>query len=299
LVAPRCRPLNGHRVFKTRVITALVLLPVFLFLLFGLSAQAFSLFFGVLMLIGGWEYSRLCGLVSVPRRLLYLFILVAILIYLASNNGNNPLADIVNGISLNPDLNYFFMGLWLLAFVRLLSWQPPVKNSSPSLVNISINCSFSILLLAGAWYAISRLRFLEMGEWWVLSLFFIVWAADVGAYLCGKQFGKSRLAPLISPGKTRAGVYGGVVLSLLTGWLFIQLAPIHVVALPFYLLGVLALSLISVVGDLYVSLHKRSTGIKDSGHLFPGHGGILDRLDSTIATAPFYLALLACLPQSP
>ncbi|MCF6262354.1 MAG: phosphatidate cytidylyltransferase [Xanthomonadales bacterium] len=285
--------------FKTRVITALVLLPVFLFLLFGLSAQAFSLFFGVLMLIGGWEYSRLCGLVSAPRRLLYLSILVILLVYLASHNGNNPLTGLANGISLNPDLNYFFMGFWLLALVRLLGWQPPVKDSSPSLANISINTTLSIFLLAGAWYAISRLRFLEMGEWWVLSLFLIVWAADVGAYLCGKQFGNSRLVPLISPGKTRAGVYGGVILSLLIGWLFIQLAPVHVATMPVYLLGVLALSLISVVGDLYVSMHKRSTGIKDSGHLFPGHGGILDRLDSTIATAPFYLALLACLPQPP
>lgn len=285
--------------FKTRAITALVLLPVFLSLLFGLSAQAFSLFFALLMLIGGWEYSRLCGLKSVPSRLLYLFALVILLFYLASNNGNNPLTELINEVSLNPSLNYFFIGIWLLALIRLLSWQPPTKNTTPSLANIVIDSILSIFLLVGAWYAISLLRFLEMGEWWVLSLFFIVWAADVGAYLSGKQFGKTRLAPLISPGKTRIGAYGGVILSLLVSWLFIQLAPISIVAMPAYLIGVLILSLISVIGDLYVSMHKRSTGIKDSGNLFPGHGGILDRLDSTIATAPFYLALLTYLAQTP
>lgn len=284
--------------FKTRAITALVLLPVFLSLLFGLSAQAFSLFFALLMLIGGWEYSRLCGLKSVPSRLLYLLALVTLLFYLASNNGNNPLTELINGVSLSPSLNYFFIGIWLLALIRLLSWQPPAKNTTPSLANIVINSILSIFLLVGAWYAISLLRFLEMGEWWVLSLFFIVWAADVGAYLSGKQFGETRLAPLISPGKTRIGAYGGVILSLLVGWLFIQLAPISIAAMPAYLIGVLILSLISVIGDLYVSMHKRSTGIKDSGNLFPGHGGILDRLDSTIATAPFYLALLTYLAQT-
>ncbi|MBE9549746.1 MAG: phosphatidate cytidylyltransferase [Proteobacteria bacterium] len=278
--------------FKTRVITALVLLPVFLFILFGLSGQGFSLFFALLMLIGGWEYSRLCGLKSVISRLLYCLVLILLVVYLASNDGHNPVTELANGASLNPGHLYYFLGIWILAFIRLLSWRPSADGTSPNQVNILVNSTFSILLLAGAWYAISLLRFLEMGEWWVFALFFIVWAADVGAYLSGKQFGKSRLAPRISPGKTRAGLYGGIALSVIIGWLFIQLAPISITAMPVYLLGVFGISLVSVVGDLYVSMHKRSTGIKDSGNIFPGHGGILDRLDSTIATAPFYLALL-------
>lgn len=281
--------------FKTRVITALVLLPVFLFILFGLPAQGFSLFFAVLMLVGGWEYSRLCGLQSIPGRLLYFAILLLLLVFLASNDGHRQIPELLNGANINPDHLFYLLGIWILAFIRLLLWQPPEENSTQAAANILINSILSILLLAGAWYAISQLRFLQMGEWWVFSLFFIVWAADVGAYLSGKQFGKTRLAPRISPGKTRAGLYGGVILSVIIGWLFIQLAPISIVAMPAYLLGVFVISLISVVGDLYVSMHKRSTGIKDSGNIFPGHGGILDRLDSTIATAPFYLALLGYL----
>ncbi len=244
------------------------------------------------MLIGGWEYSRLCGLKSVISRLLYCLVLILLVVYLASNDGHNPVTELANGASLNPGHLYYFLGIWILAFIRLLSWRPSADGTSPNQVNILVNSTFSILLLAGAWYAISLLRFLEMGEWWVFALFFIVWAADVGAYLSGKQFGKSRLAPRISPGKTRAGLYGGIALSVIIGWLFIQLAPISITAMPVYLLGVFGISLVSVVGDLYVSMHKRSTGIKDSGNIFPGHGGILDRLDSTIATAPFYLALL-------
>ncbi len=278
--------------FKTRLLTALILLPVFLFILFALPAQGFSLFFAILMLIGGWEYSKLVGLQPPLLRLLYLGVLVLTLGYLATNDGQNAVHQLSAGSSLNANhLNYFLIA-WGIACIHLFSWKAPHPQNTVLSLLYSV---LSIVLLAGAWYAISLLRFLEQGEWWVLALFFIVWAADVGAYLCGKQFGKTRLAPRISPGKTRAGLYGGIILAIVVGWLFIRLGPLEISAMPQYLLGVLGISLISVIGDLYVSLHKRNTEIKDSGNIFPGHGGILDRLDSTIATAPFYLALLTYL----
>ncbi len=202
------------------------------------------------------------------------------------------MAELANGPTLNPEHLVFLLFAWLLAFTRLIDWQPPTVAGKPAVSYRIISSIFSIILLAGAWYAITRIRFLDQGEWWVLAMFMLVWAADVGAYLAGKQFGARRLAPKISPGKTYAGLFGGIVISLLASWIFISASPLNLSYNYLFLLGLLVIIIISVGGDLYVSLHKRSTNIKDSGQLFPGHGGVLDRLDSTIAAAPFYLALL-------
>lgn len=284
--------------FKTRLITALILLPVFLLLLFGLDAAQFSLLFAVLLLIGGWEYSRLCGFQSFLSRLVYIAALVAGFLYLASNDSKIPLANIINGPDLNPDHLVLFLVAWLLAFTRLISWQPPINPNNPKPSYRIISTVFSIILLLGAWYSITSLRFLDQGQWWVLAMFMLVWAADVGAYLAGKQFGKRRLAAKISPGKTYAGLVGGILLSLIASWVFVSLSPLNINSMLLFLAGISIIILISVGGDLYVSLHKRSVNIKDSGQLFPGHGGILDRLDSTIAAAPFFLSLLLWLSAS-
>ncbi len=284
--------------FKTRLITALILLPAFLLLLFGLDAAQFSLLFAVLLLIGGWEYSRLCGFQSFPARLAYMAALVAGILFLASNDSKIPLANLINGPSLNPDHLLFFLIAWLLAFTRLIKWQPPLNPNNPNTIYRSISTVFSLVLLLGAWYSITSLRILDQGQWWVLTMFMLVWAADVGAYLAGKQFGKRRLAAKISPGKTYAGLVGGVLISLITIWAFVSLSPLNINSMLLFLASISIIILISVGGDLYVSLHKRSVDIKDSGQLFPGHGGILDRLDSTIAAAPFFLALLLWLVAS-
>lgn len=278
--------------FKTRLITALVLLPAFLLLLFGLSAAEFSLLFAVLFLVGGWEYSRLCGLQQFGSRLLYIVLLALGMLYLASADGKLPISSLIDWPSLNSDYLAFILIAWLLALTRLFGWQAPLVTGKPTPGFLIISSVFSLTLLLGAWYSITSLRFLEQGQWWILAMFMLVWAADVGAYIIGKQLGKRRLAPKISPGKTYAGLFGGIFVSLLASSAFIYLSPLHIYSMTLYLLGISVVILISVAGDLYVSLHKRSVNIKDSGKLFPGHGGILDRLDSTIAAAPFYLALL-------
>jgi phosphatidate cytidylyltransferase len=122
----------------------------------------------------------------------------------------------------------------------------------------------------------------------ILLLLLTVWAADVGAYFAGKIFGKTRLAPHISPGKTRAGLVGGLFLAPLVTLLAANLMPLgHIEAVYLILLSFVT-ALVSVGGDLMISLHKRTSGFKDSGNLLPGHGGILDRLDSLLVASPFF-----------
>jgi phosphatidate cytidylyltransferase len=121
-----------------------------------------------------------------------------------------------------------------------------------------------------------------------LLLLLIVWSADTGAYFAGRTFGKRKLAPLISPGKTIAGLVGGLIAAPLIAFLAIRLMPIAGFEPGVLIPLVLVTVLVSVGGDLLISLHKRISGCKDSGKLLPGHGGILDRVDSLLAAAPFF-----------
>ena len=117
-----------------------------------------------------------------------------------------------------------------------------------------------------------------------------MWVADIGAYFSGRRFGRHKLAPAISPGKTREGVIGGLMANLLWMLLIYQFSLGWGLALlPFLIIG-LATSLISVVGDLFESVLKREAGVKDSGKLLPGHGGVLDRVDSVIAATPIFIS---------
>ena len=132
-------------------------------------------------------------------------------------------------------------------------------------------------------------HFLHHGGWILMYLLSLVWVADVGAYFAGKQFGKHKLAPTISPGKTWEGVAGGLLLNLLWISLVFQLTEGWGIAYGWFLLIGLLSAALSIVGDLFESVLKREAGVKDSGRLLPGHGGILDRIDSVIAATPVFL----------
>ena len=151
----------------------------------------------------------------------------------------------------------------------------------------------ALVLLPLVFQSLISIYQLPQGKALFLYLLFIVWAADIGAYLAGKLWGKHKLIPKVSPGKSWEGALGGLILALLISyagyWYF---KPMYILA---WFVLALAMILISIAGDLFISMLKRRVGLKDTGTLIPGHGGLLDRLDSVIAVSPlFYFGLRCC-----
>ena len=153
-----------------------------------------------------------------------------------------------------------------------------------------------VLLLSAAWLSMVELKALESGDAWLLLILLIVWAADIGAYFSGKRWGRVKLAPHVSPGKTREGMYGGLVAVGLTVLAFSWWNELTFSSVVYLMLLSLVVGLVSVMGDLFESLLKRHAGVKDSGTILPGHGGVLDRIDSILAAAPLYYLGLTFLP---
>jgi phosphatidate cytidylyltransferase len=145
-----------------------------------------------------------------------------------------------------------------------------------------------VMLLVPMWVALINLHSDYGGEYFLL-LMLLIWGADSGAYFVGRVFGKHKLAPKVSPGKSVEGVIGGVIFAVVIMLIFLQYQNIAIDNYFGYLLLAIVVTSISVLGDLYESLFKRISGFKDSGNILPGHGGILDRIDSLTAAAPFFL----------
>jgi phosphatidate cytidylyltransferase len=261
---------------RTRILTALLILPATLALVFLAPAWLFRLAVGVLMMIGAWEYRRLADLG--PRAGLALLVLQA---------------AIVAGLLLTwpaaaSDGNLLLQGAciaWLLLLLRLALYRP---GDTPDARYRRLGFASAIGALSFCLFALCWLREQPLGQWLVFLLFLLIWAADVGAYFSGSLLGRHKLAPRISPNKTWEGVAGGIVLATAAAFLLTSLVDGLAAAPAALLLLSVITTLASVGGDLFVSIHKRTVGIKDTGSLFPGHGGVLDRYDSLLAGAPFY-----------
>lgn len=267
---------------KQRLITAAILLPLVLGLVLFASEPLFALVTALVALLGGQEWARLGGIESRRWRSLYLLLLACVLAVLQW---------------LRPQTGLFWVhaaagGWWLLGFLWLIRWRKAVMGRTQGLSLPGL--TLGLLVLSSFWAAMVELRTLsEHGPKLVLALLLLIWVADSLAYFAGRRFGRHKLAPGISPGKTLEGVYGALIgLALCgVGLHFWGLLP----ALPLWQLVLLSLvtGLFSIVGDLFESLLKRRRGLKDSGYLLPGHGGVLDRIDSLLAAAPiFVLGLL-------
>ena len=254
---------------KQRVITALVIAPIALALVFFAPDYVFAAAMLLMALVGAWEWSALAGRPDKNSRslLVVLFAVLAAAGWLLQQSFTYP-----QGLML-----YCLLALvwWLFSLV----WIAVLRSEFPRLVKVL--CGVLILLPSLA--AVVAVR--AVSPWYLLVLLLLTTSADIGAYFTGRAFGKHKLAPLVSPGKTWEGVVGGVAAVIVVAAVASHWLPGS--PLPFILICI-GVALLSVVGDLSESLFKRQAGLKDSGTLFPGHGGVLDRVDSLTAAAPLY-----------
>jgi phosphatidate cytidylyltransferase len=267
-------------VLKQRVATALVLIPLALAGIFLLPVHYFALFVGAVMVLASTEWLALssCSTQSWAKTLFALVTGVAI----AGFGLIEPVA------SLSLSLLSIAIAVWLMALYWVLRY-PEEGAWSFKPVRLVIG----LILFVSTWLSLVGIKSLSFGDGWLLLLCLIVWGADSGAYFAGKRFGKTKLAPNVSPGKTREGLIGGLATVVLITLIFSRFNELSGVATVYLLILAVLTSLVSVLGDLFESLLKRHTGLKDSGNLLPGHGGVLDRIDSLLAATPlFYLGLL-------
>lgn len=262
-----------------RVITALALIPPVVAAIWFLPTAAIAVMLALFFLVGAWEWSQLMRLTKHSLRLIYV---AGVAILLAAMYGLRDL----------PDLRFAVSTLaviwWLLALVWIIRYPAGLGEADS---RQGLKAVIGLLLLAPAFLAMVLLHAREQGPQWILFLLVLIWAADTGAYFSGRSFGKHKLAVRVSPGKTWEGAAGGLMLSALVAalaghWLF----ELEHSALLLFVLVCTGVVVFSVVGDLTESMFKRHAGVKDSGTLFPGHGGVLDRLDSLFAAAPLFLA---------
>jgi phosphatidate cytidylyltransferase len=274
---------------QQRIITAIVLLAILLPALFAESAWPFSALALVLMAAGAWEWARMHGWMGVKA--LGVAVVCAALCFGMAALGWTDRAM--------PDLWLAVGAAWVLLAVFLLRGGVPVWAH----LAFAARMVGGVLVLAFAWLAVAQAR--AMGVGFLLSVFTLVWVADIAAYFSGRQWGKRKLALSISPGKSWEGVYGafvGVFVLALVWMAWDRAHPgqgaslytrLYAGAWFFLPLGVVFLTAMSVVGDLVESLVKRSVGVKDSSGLLPGHGGVLDRVDALLPVLPLAMMLVS------
>ncbi|NOT13661.1 MAG: phosphatidate cytidylyltransferase [Methylococcaceae bacterium] len=302
-----------------RIITASILAILISLAVFLLPVEYFSLLIGLVTLLAAWEWSHLIGITVQTKRGLFLLALIIPMLWLhfwtqflevgahflelsqqaiyqnAKNANWTGLSSYMESFDL-PDIRTYSGLLEWLVVPPVLFWiltMILIRNAPAGLLNLELKLRNKALIgwfvLLATWMFLTRLR-VFYGPEMTLYFLILIWVADISAYFVGKKYGKIRLAPDISPGKTIEGMYGallagvicGIAASLIYGFQYM-------IAADFALLSVLTV-LISIYGDLFFSLAKRLRGVKDSGNLLPGHGGVLDRIDSLIAAVPFFYA---------
>ncbi|MGB5353682.1 MAG: phosphatidate cytidylyltransferase [Woeseia sp.] len=249
---------------KQRAITAAVALAGLFIVLFALPPLAVRVVIAVIVLIGAWEWAGFLKSPSVGLRIAYVSTIAALLIGSTSIFSAHAEALLFVGLA-----------FWVLALLWTFFFPTRIPTVLRWIAGAAVLLPMYVALML--LYDIDRLL--------LLFALLIVWLADSGAYFAGRRFGRVKLAPAISPGKTWEGVIGGLLAVTL---LVLARAAIVETDLAVFLPFCLAVAVLSVVGDLTVSMFKRTAGLKDSGAFFPGHGGMLDRVDSIAAATPLF-----------
>lgn len=273
---------------KQRLITAACMLAIFLLVLFALPWESFVLFVTVVVLIGAWEWANLSGFESRLKRIAYcMFVLLLMLLM-------GYYTDLSEAIRSGEQLNsgsvkniLIVAGAW---WALALLWVQGYPSSAVLWGGSWLRALMGCFVLLPMWLAVIYLDQFPYGPWLILLLMLTVIIADTGAYFFGRAFGKRKLAINVSPGKSWEGFWGGLfsclVLALCVS-LFSNFLP-----WPILVVVLLITALSSVLGDLLESMVKRHRGIKDSGRILPGHGGVMDRIDSITAAAPIFVLCL-------
>ena len=257
---------------KQRILTAAILIPVVLGLLFYVPPQAFCVLAGLLVLGASYEWTRLMQLQRMASRLIYIALLAGAM-YITLFNIPIPLVLMTA------------FAWWLLAALLVMVYPRGIIFWTRNKV---VKGLMGIMVLLPCWVALSYIRNTEQGTIVLLYLFILIWGADSAAYFVGKKWGTTKLAPKVSPGKSVQGATGAILFAILItiGGAF---SSDLTTGLLLYAVGLAVATVVfSILGDLFESMFKREAGLKDSGNILPGHGGLLDRIDSLTAAAPVY-----------
>ncbi|WP_086982597.1 phosphatidate cytidylyltransferase [Vibrio aphrogenes] len=275
---------------KQRIITALILAPLVLWGVFELSIPFFIVALTAVALIGFWEWTQF---VEPKSRVLSLIpsLMVVAASFVALPFDTASLSQVTEShvwVLIAGSVWWVIAsGLALTYPKSMVLWQDKkwLRHSFGMLSLIPF--IWSVFLLRAEDYASLPYH----GAKLVMFVCLLVWAADTGAYFSGKTFGKHKMAPNVSPNKTLEGLFGGVVLAMVVGWFASSLLSIHFSSIPVMLFTTFVTVVISVLGDLVESMLKRVSNIKDSSNIIPGHGGVLDRIDSLMAAFPVFALL--------
>ena len=263
-----------------RLLTTALLGPLVVIGVLTLNQEQFAGALIVILIVASWEFCSLIKVKSLPGKAAFILLVIASAYFLLKAPS-----------ALIPVLIASVLW-WIIALYWVFSFP---KHSH------YLNNSLSIKLVNGLFFlvpmALALITLHKNNSSLVLLLLALIWAADIGAYLAGNAFGKNKLCPNISPGKTIEGALGGVILSLVVGALYVLMTTDKPTLEIYFNFGVLSLivSLVSILGDLFESILKRLAEVKDSGKILPGHGGLLDRIDSLTCAAPIFFLLFSIL----
>ncbi len=256
-----------------RILTAIPLAFFVFWIIFFQPTTVFFYFLLFVILISGYEWARLSG-VNNPLRIFF-----ALFITLLTWAMAEYFSDYI---------------LWLI-YVSVLWWAGIsfyLKSAKPKAASSQLKIDklfIAFIVLPAAALAMQKIHAMQQGADWLFYALALVWVADIGAYFSGKKFGRNKLAPNISPGKTKEGFFGAIIATSIYTLFASYYFELDVKQTLLLVLLSLVLTFISVTGDLYFSFLKREAGLKDSGSILPGHGGILDRIDSVLAAMPVFV----------
>lgn len=263
---------------KQRVITALILAPLLVWGIIALDTQWLGLLLGVFIVIGAWEWSRFIGFTKPAERTVYSLIVAAAIGAVGVAIGRTETVALF--------IILIACAWWFIGALMVLRFRGASGLATGDRIH---GFGAGVLVLTATWVALVYIHGSSIkGPYLLLFLMLLIWAADIGAYFAGRKFGQRKLAPKVSPGKTIEGVIGGLCASLLVAVVGMFLFEIPLMDALWFIPLCIIVVIFSVMGDLLESLFKRRVGVKDSGTIFPGHGGVMDRIDSLTAAAPVF-----------